>query len=248
MRLVSVIIALATASHAAVFGYSQSAALINSSTVAFSGNVTSGHLLIAWYGAVNGGSQVGFSDTIGNIWTAPYCVIASSSVICVSLAISKSTAADTVTLTSPGANVNEAVMIGEYTVPASFTLLIGQGCASTGSGNSSYCGLTTFTITQNGIIPPGTEYMTITGFFDSNTAHSWSSSTGATVEQQPAMAACFCAVGFGDHDLTTTVAIASPYTDNYGSAFVSTSLVGLAVVLQANAGSTGGQSAYGTAQ
>ena len=246
MRLILLIIALATASHAAVFGYSQSAALINSSTVAFSGNVTSGHLLIAWYGAVNGGSQVGFSDTIGNIWTAPSCVLFGSSSICVSLAISKSTAADTVTLTSPGANVNEAVMIGEYTVPASFTLLIGQGCASTGPYT---CGLTTFTITQNGIIPPGTEYMTITGFFDEHTAHSWSSSTGATVEQQPAMAACFCAVGFGDHDLTTTVAIASPYTDNYGSAFSgSTSLVGLAVVLQANAGSTGGQSAYGTAQ
>ena len=246
MRLILLIIALATASHAAVFGYSQSAALINSSTVAFSGNVTSGHLLIAWYGAYNGGQSGGFSDTIGNIWTAPYCVIASSSVICVSLAISKSTAADTVTLTSPGPNVHGAVMIGEYTVPASFTLLIGQGCGTTGVYT---CGLTTFTITQHGIIPPGTEYMAITGFFDSDSAHSWSSSTGATVEQQPAMAACICAVGFGDHDLTTTVAIASPYTDNYGSAFsLTTSLVGLAVVLQANAGSTGGQYAYGTAQ
>ena len=249
--LALVFLASTLSSQAAVFGYVQSNSLVDSSTVAYSGNVTGGHLLIAWYGAyntapANSTPAGGFSDTVGSSWSFPTCIfndVGGGSTICLSLAIAKSTGADTVTLISPAASVNEAVMIGEYRIPASFTILVGQGCGW--SAVAAYaCGRSSFTIVQYGIIPPGTEYMAITGFFDDLSIHSWNSSTGATVEQQPVMTVCGCSIGFGDHDLTTTVILTSPYSDNYGSGFTfSFDMVGLSVLLVA-----AGQSAYGTAQ
>lgn len=210
MKRLLIALLFAASLDAAAISFVQGASVLNSKTLAYSTNVTTGDLLAVFAGGGDGTCPTAISDTLGNTWNAPVCVLGGSgSALAYFGVVSNGTGADTITLTwTWTTGTYTGIVIGEYALPSTSALTVGTVIPQSGGGY--------MTVTQRGIVPSGTDYAILTGMVDAHSDHTWASGTG-TVRQSLDMVACGCTMAIGDSgDLSGGLVPGTPYSATYG--------------------------------
>jgi hypothetical protein len=237
MKKLLLFFALAWPSFGAVFSYAQSANAVSATSAAFGSNNTAGNLIVAVL--INYAQTMASSvtDSQGNTYTtAPLDTsTGQNGQIQTWIAVGIKAGANTVTFNGASSS-NNVVIIAEYTVPASYLVV--------SLPKNLALNLSSWTIQFPAVLGGSptlpSEVMLIPIFYDFQTFHTWSLSSG-TVRQlvdQPGGASCL----LGDYDATSPSGIVSTVLSQSSG---TGDWIGSSVVLLSLAGGGGGSSPVG---